>query len=298
MKKLTCLLLCVFLIGITSSAQENVENDYVQIKNAVLECIAQKQYQQAVACIDAYAYTVQENQTFYADLMHDRQEILYIIREGSFVQTKQMVLTLVLNKRYELCLVYLQEQIPLYADCPRYVEDLNKDVQAVSEVFYSIEAQKILETAQQNAQQGKWAEQVAFLNQEMPTLDNPYGKAYLPALKNMLEKAEAMLARAKFEGEFEGDGVCLIAETDAVGTVIRHLVIKKDAAQIILADENTSAIYTEPDSNLMACGAYLDGLKNSGYIFAYVENNILYLSVTADAYGGINVAGEYVLYRK
>ncbi len=298
MKKIICVLLCIFLVGVTSSAKEAAEDDYVNIKNAVLNYVAAGEYEKAVECIDLYGYTVQENAHFYADLQNDRQAILYVIRQTQYIETKQMVLTLVSNKKYALCLTYLSEQIPLYADCPDYQKDLQQDVRAVSGVYYAAEGDGAIAYANALQQGGKWAELSAYLGEKIPFFDNEFGADYKEKLAEMLQNAEQMLARAKFSGSFAGVNISLTAQTDDAGTIITGLKVTKNGIEITLADENSRGfIYTEPDAALRAAGAYFDSLQNSGYVFCYLDGGALKVEITSDGYGGENAAGTYVLQR-
>lgn len=298
MKKIICILLCIFLVGVTSSAKEAAEDDYVNIKNAVLNYVAAGEYQKAVECIDLYGYTVQENPHFYADLQNDRQAILYVIRQTQYIETKQMVLTLVSNKKYALCLTYLSEQIPLYADCPDYQKDLQQDVQAVSKVYYAAEGDGAIAYANALQQSGKWAELFAYLSEKIPFFDNTFGTEYKVKLTEIQKSAEQMLARAKFSGSFAGENISLTAQTDDTGAVITELKVIKNGIEITLADETGRGfIYTEPDAALRAAGAYFDSLQNSGYVFCYLDGGALKVEITADGYGGENAAGTYVLQR-
>ena len=126
MKKLICVLVAVFAMSVTSSALEAVDNDYVNIKNAVLTYVASGEYQKAVECIDLYGYTVQENEGYYNDLQNDRVAISEVMYSSDFIETVSMLQTLSQLKRYELAMVYIGEQQQLFEGCPNFLKQLSE----------------------------------------------------------------------------------------------------------------------------------------------------------------------------
>ncbi len=126
MKKLICVLVAVLAMSITSSAQEAVETDYVNIKNAVLMYVSTGEYQKAVDCIDMYGYTVQSNDWYYTDLQNDRVAISEVMYSADFRETLSMLQTLSRLNRYELAMVYIGEQQEEYPGCPNFQRQLNE----------------------------------------------------------------------------------------------------------------------------------------------------------------------------
>ena len=126
MKKIICVLIIILAMGVTSSAQEAVENDYVNIKNAVLMYVSTGEYQKAVDCIDLYGYTVQSNDWYYKDLQNDRVAISEVMHSAEFRETLSMLQTLSQLKRYELAMVYIGEQRQVYTECPNFLNQLTE----------------------------------------------------------------------------------------------------------------------------------------------------------------------------
>lgn len=126
MKKLICVLVAVFAMSITSSALEAVDNDYVNIKNAVLTYVAAGEYPKAVECIDLYSYTVQSNDYYYTDLQNDRIAILEVMHADAFIDTVTMLQTLSNLERYELALIYIDEQKMAFEGCPNFIRQLDE----------------------------------------------------------------------------------------------------------------------------------------------------------------------------
>ena len=126
MKKIICVLLVIFMLSVTSSAQETVETDYVNIKQAVLQYVTAGEYQKAIDCIDLYSYTVQTNSWYYNDLQNDRVAIAEVMHVTAFRETLTMLQTLSCLQRYELGLVYISEQKAIYTDCPNFLNQLDE----------------------------------------------------------------------------------------------------------------------------------------------------------------------------
>ncbi|MBQ2968681.1 MAG: hypothetical protein IJE10_11260 [Clostridia bacterium] len=126
MKKFICILISILMLGITSSAQEAVDTDYVNIKQAVLQYVSAGEYQKAVECIDLYGYTVQSNDWYYNDLQNDRVAISEVIHAPAFRETLTMLQTLSRLQRYELGLVYIGEQKEVFDACPNFIKQLDE----------------------------------------------------------------------------------------------------------------------------------------------------------------------------